>query len=59
MANHYQFGDKMKMLFERFQRPGISYLNSLVSMVLKVLQKGKHSTFLKLKQPLLKMILQK
>ena len=46
------------MLFQRFKKPTIPYLNGLVHMAFKTIQKaGKHSTFLKLKAPLLRMLM--
>ena len=60
LLNSHQFGETLPGLFMRFERPTVDYLNHLVHMVFKVVQMtGKHSSFLKLKQPLLKMIMQK
>jgi hypothetical protein len=43
----------------RFQAPTTGYLNSVVSFIFRVIhKKGKYSSFLKLKQHLLKLIFQ-
>ena len=59
MGETYKFGEKLSILFGRFPKPTIEYLTQLTHLVFKVIQKkGKHSSFMKLRQPLLRMIMQ-
>ncbi len=60
MNGKEHFGDKLTVLYGRFHQPTVEYLSQLTRLVFKIVQKkGKHSSFLKLNRPLMRLMLQK
>jgi hypothetical protein len=58
LLSHHHFADKLFNLFYRLEHPSGQYLTHLTHLVLKVIQAGKHTTLLKLKKPLLRVVMQ-
>lgn len=60
LVNNYHFIERLANLFKRFEKPTVSYLEYLLQIIFKCMQKaGKEEKFLKIKLPLIKLIMQK
>jgi len=60
LIKKHHFIDRLANLFRRFEKPTLPYLKYLVQIIFKCLQiAGKDERFVKLKMPLVKLVLQK